>query len=140
MDVSRISPAPSCSSSAIHSTPLRAVASRPPVTYTVQAGVVPPAGASRRTSTAATTHWVPKLPASRPTRAGSRTAAVFTATLSAPARSAAPASSTERIPPPTVNGMKMASDTRETISSVVSCPSWLAVMSRNTSSSAPSAS
>jgi len=85
-------------------------------------------------------HWLPKLSASRETSDGSRTAAVFTDTLSAPARSAPPASATERMPPPTVNGMKIESATRATISRVVRRSSGLAEMSRNTSSSAPSAS
>ena len=67
-------------------------------------------------------------------------AAVFTATLSAPARSRPSASRTERTPPPTVNGMKIASATRRTISSTMARASDDAVMSRNTSSSAPSAS
>jgi len=94
----------------------------------------------RRTSTAATTHWLPKLSARLETSSGERTAAVFTETLSAPARSAAPASVTERMPPPTVKGMKIDSATRDTMSSVVRRASGLAEMSRKTSSSAPSAS
>ncbi len=44
------------------------------------------------------------------------------------------------MPPPTVSGMKTTSAVRRTTSSMMSRPSWLAVMSRNTSSSAPSAS
>ena len=44
------------------------------------------------------------------------------------------------MPPPTVSGMKITSAVRRTTSSMISRPSWLAVMSRNTSSSAPSAS
>ena len=44
---------------------------------------------------------------------------MFTETLSAPARSAAPASATARMPPPTVKGMKIDSATRHTMSSVV---------------------
>ena len=47
-------------------------------------------------------------------------------------------SSTVRIPPPTVSGMNTCSAVRRTTSSMMSRPSWLAVMSRNTSSSAPS--
>ena len=68
------------------------------------------------------------------------TAAVFTATLSAPARSRASASSTERTPPPTVKGRNTVSATRRTMSSTMGRASEEAVMSRNTSSSAPSAS
>src|SRR5512135_239969 len=110
------------------------VRSRPPVTITTSFRPI------RLTSTAATMHWLPKLCASRSTSAGSRTAAVLTATLSAPARRTCPASSTERIPPPTVNGMKTESATRPTISRVVRRSSCVAEMSRNTNSSAPSAS
>ena len=61
-------------------------------------------------------------------------------TLSAPASSTACASSTERIPPPIVNGMKTLSAVRRARCTIVSRCSWDAVMSRNTSSSAPSAS
>ena len=134
MDVSRISPAPSASSRRIQSIASSGVSSRPP--FTITASLAP----IRLTSTAATMHWVPKLSARRETSEGSRTAAVLTVTLSAPARSAAPASATARMPPPTVNGMKIDSATRPTISSMVCRASWLAEMSRNTSSSAPSAS
>ena len=45
-----------------------------------------------------------------------------------------------RIPPPTVNGMNTVSATRRTISSMIARPSWLAVISRKTNSSAPSVS
>ena len=61
-------------------------------------------------------------------------------TLSAPASSTPWASSTERIPPPIVNGMKHSSATRRASSTTVSRLSLVAVMSRKTSSSAPSAS
>ena len=44
------------------------------------------------------------------------TAAVFTPTLSAPARSSASTSATERTPPPTVSGMKTCSAVRRTTS------------------------
>ena len=67
-------------------------------------------------------------------------AAVFTLTLSAPARSMVRASSTLRIPPPTVNGMNTCSAVRRTTSIIVSRPSDDAVMSRKTNSSAPSTS
>ncbi len=49
-------------------------------------------------------------------------------------------SSTVRTPPPTVSGMKQASAVRVTTSKIVSRFSWLAVMSRKVSSSAPAAS
>ena len=71
---------------------------------------------------------------------GRATAAEFTETLSAPASSTAWASCTERIPPPIVNGMKHSSATRRASATTVSRLSLVAVMSRKTSSSAPSAS
>ena len=49
-------------------------------------------------------------------------------------------SSTVRTPPPTVSGMKQASAVRRTTSRMMSRFSWLAVMSRKVSSSAPAAS
>ena len=60
--------------------------------------------------------------------------------LSAPARKIARMSSTVRNPPPTVNGIKTSSATRRTRSATMSRLSDDAVMSRNVSSSAPSAS
>ena len=47
-------------------------------------------------------------------------------------------SSSVRMPPPTVSGMNTTSAVRRTTSKIMSRPSWLAVMSRKTSSSAPS--
>ncbi|MNW17553.1 hypothetical protein D3C71_2167790 [compost metagenome] len=73
-------------------------------------------------------------------KSGSLTAAELIATLSAPARSSFLISSMERTPPPTVTGMKQCSAVRATTSKMVSRPSWLAVMSRKVSSSAPAAS
>ena len=49
-------------------------------------------------------------------------------------------SSRSRMPPPTVTGMKQTSAVRRTTSQMMARPSWLAVMSRKTSSSAPSSS
>jgi hypothetical protein len=83
---------------------------------------------------------LPSRSATAVTNSGVRTAAELMLTFSAPAWTSRAASSSVRMPPPTVNGMKMASATRRTMSSTMSRPSWLAVMSRNTSSSAPSAS
>jgi len=67
-------------------------------------------------------------------------APVLMATLSAPARSRTSTSRTVLTPPPTVSGMKTVSAVRRTTSRVVSRPSLEAEMSRNVSSSAPSAS
>ena len=61
-------------------------------------------------------------------------------TLSAPERSSVLMSSTVRTPPPTVSGMKQASAVRRTTSSMMPRFSWVAVMSRKQSSSAPAAS
>ena len=96
---------------------------------------------SRRLASIATTmHCAPKRADARSIRAGSRTAAELSDTLSAPAASTARMSSSERRPPPIVNGMKTSSAVRRASSTIVPRPSWLAVMSRNTSSSAPSRS
>ena len=89
---------------------------------------------------ATTTHWAPNSVASSATSSGRSMAAVFTDTFSAPARSSWRASSTDRTPPPTVKGMKTFSAVRRATSTMVSRASDEAVMSRNTSSSAPSAS
>jgi len=74
------------------------------------------------------------------TSAGEATAAEFSDTLSQPASSIARMSAGDRIPPPTVYGMKTSSAVRAATSSIVGRSSWVAVMSRKTSSSAPSAS
>ena len=58
-------------------------------------------------------------------------------TLSAPARSMSRMSSTVRMPPPTVRGMKQRSAVRLTTSTMVRAAVEEAVMSRKTSSSAP---
>ena len=60
---------------------------------------------------------------SRRSAPGAATAAVLTLTLSAPARSSRRASSTVRMPPPTVNGMNTSSAVRPTTSTIVSRPS-----------------
>jgi hypothetical protein len=71
---------------------------------------------------------------------GVLTAAEFRLTFSAPAWMSWVASARVRMPPPTVNGMNTCSATRRTMSSRMARPSWLAEMSRKTSSSAPWAS
>ena len=87
-----------------------------------------------------TMHWLPKRNAAARTNSGSRTAAELIDTLSHPASSNWRMSSSVRMPPPTVSGMNTCSAVRRTTSSMMSRPSWLAVMSRNTNSSAPSLS
>jgi len=57
-------------------------------------------------------------------------------TLSAPALRRSRTSARPRTPPPTVSGMKTLSAVRDTTSSMMRRPSWLAVMSRNVISSA----
>src|SRR5437588_5036449 len=85
-------------------------------------------------------HWDPNRSAASAISAGRATAAVFSDTLSAPARSKLSTSATERTPPPTVSGMKTWSAVRRTTSYMVSRPPLEAVMSKKVSSSAPSAS
>ncbi len=89
---------------------------------------------------AITTHCEPNTAASSSISSGRASADELTDTLSAPASSTACASSTERMPPPIVNGMKTLSAVRRASSTMVSRSSCEAVMSRKTSSSAPSAS
>jgi hypothetical protein len=71
------------------------------------------------------------------TKSRRATAAVLMETLSAPEVSSARMSSMVRTPPPTVSGMKQASAVLRTTSSMMPRFSWLAVMSRKVSSSAP---
>ena len=85
-------------------------------------------------------HCDPNRPAVSASSSGRATAAVFSETLSAPARSSRSTSATLRTPPPTVSGMKTCSAVRRTTSYMVSRPPLDAVMSRKVSSSAPSAS
>jgi hypothetical protein len=60
--------------------------------------------------------------------------------LSAPASSRRRMSAVLRMPPPTVSGRKIRAAVRPTTSRMVSRFSWLAVISRKVSSSAPAAS
>ena len=85
-------------------------------------------------------HCDPNRRAISPSSSGRAIAAVFTETLSAPARSIRSTSSGVRMPPPTVSGMNTCSAVRRTTSTIVSRPPDDAVTSRNVSSSAPSAS
>ena len=85
-----------------------------------------------------TMHWLPNRRAASRTNPDRWQAAELIETLSQPALSSARISSIVRIPPPTVSGMKTCSAVRRTTSIMMSRPSWLAVISRNTSSSAPS--
>ena len=89
---------------------------------------------------ATTQHCAPNSAAISEISSGRSTAAVLSETLSAPTRRSRRASSTLRMPPPIVNGMKTCSATRLATSTIVSRALDDAVMSRNTSSSAPIAS
>ena len=89
-------------------------------------------------SMATTTHCWPNLSESRFTRLGFSTAAVFMDTLSAPLMRASLASLIDLIPPPTVNGMFSSDATAFIILLRSFRRSGDAVMSRKTSSSAPS--
>ena len=80
------------------------------------------------------------LRAASPSSDGRAIAAVFSDTLSAPDRSRASTSAHDRTPPPTVSGMNTCPAVRRTTSYMVCRPPLEAVMSRNVSSSAPSAS
>ncbi len=91
-------------------------------------------------SIASTTHWAPNTSASSFSSSGRSSAAELTETLSAPASSTACASSTERMPPPIVNGTNTSSAVLRASLAIVSRFSCVAVMSRNTISSAPSRS
>src|SRR5438105_9610800 len=83
-------------------------------------------------------HCEPNARAPSVISSGRCTAAVWIETLSAPARSSLRISSTSRIPPPTVRGMKTSCAVRSTSSTSVARPSGVASMSRKVSSSAPS--
>ena len=84
-----------------------------------------------------TMHWLPNFSAPARIRSGLASAEELMLILSAPARSMVYMSSTERMPPPTVSGMKHWSAARSMTSTMVARPCALAVMSKNTISSAP---
>ena len=80
----------------------------------------------------------PNLLEDSETKLGFKIADVLTPTLSAPLSKIFRASSTDFTPPPTVNGILITDATLRTNSLIVSRCSSEAVISRNTSSSAPS--
>ena len=138
IEFSRISPAPSCAARCAHATASIPVPVRPPWVVTSKPLRCWPA--ARRASTDSTMHCDPNRWAASDSSSGRATAAVFSETLLAPARSSRSTSATLRTPPPTVSGMKTCSAVRRTTSYMVSRPPLDAVMSRKVSSSAPSAS
>ena len=131
MLVNKISPAPRRSASTAHSTASSPTNFRPPWVETPH---LPEAW--RLASIATTMHWLAKAAAPSLISSGLLMAAVFRETLSAPARSISRMSFTERMPPPTVSGMKQHAAVRRTTSAMVARPSEEAVISRKTSSSA----
>ena len=135
MLVRRISPAPSFSTRMAHSTASIPISTLPPFLNIFQ-----PPSSLCFASIATTTHWLPNLSAASLINSGRIIAAELTDTLSAPSRRIALKSSTVRIPPPTVNGINTFSATFRTISATVFLASEEAVISRNTSSSAPALS
>ena len=137
IEVTSSSPAPRSTTRSAQAIASRPVASRPPCTTTSQAASV---GRSPSPRVDGDDDRLPaERAAQRLTSVGSATAAVFSETLSAPARSTSRISSTVRTPPPTVSGMNARRAVRSTISRSVPRRSGAAVMSRKTSSSAPSA-
>jgi hypothetical protein len=137
IEVSKISPAPRSSASQAQSKTRRPVAFRPPLTKTSASSTEAPS--FRRASIATITACAPKLPPISPINSGRAIADELILTLSAPASNTAAASSALRIPPPTVNGTNNAAAVRFTVSSSVPRPSWVAVISSSTISSAPAA-
>src|SRR5258708_4394002 len=134
MEVSRISPAPRSSASRAQASAFLPVGLRPPATKTSAASAGP---APRRASMATITACEPKRPAILPIRLGSATAAELMLILSAPASKTWAASSSVRMPPPTVKGTNISRAARRTVSVKVLRSSWVAVMSSSTISSAP---
>src|SRR5438477_2097625 len=139
IEVSRISPAPSETTSWAYSIASIPVEFRPPWVNISQRSE-PPARLTRLASIATTMHCSPNFSAASLTNSRRATAAELIETLSAPDRSKVLMSSMVRTPPPTVSGMKQASAVRRTTSSMMPRFSWVAVMSRKHSSSAPAAS
>src|ERR1700722_9893534 len=138
IEVRRISPAPSDTTSWAYSMASIPVELRPPWVKISQRSEPP--RFTRLASMATTMHWSPNFSAASLTNSRRLTAAELIEALSAPERSSVLMSSTVRTPPPTVNGMKQASAVRRTTSNMIPRFSWVAVMSRKQSSSAPAAS
>ena len=117
----------------------QSTASRPvsPVAMWVRTSQEP---SPRFASMFATAHWEPKASATSEMSSGRSTAGDVRHTLSAPALSAARASSSVRIPPPMTRGTKTSEAVAAATSRIVLRPSVDAAMSRKTISSMPSAS
>ena len=87
---------------------------------------------------ATTTHWLPNFCAKSLINCGFFTAEELIETLSAPFCNKISTSSTDEIPPPTVNGILMVAATLRTKSTKVLLRSSVAEISKKTNSSAPS--
>ena len=92
----------------------------------------------RLQSIAVTMHWAPNMSEDSLINSGFLTADVLTETLSAPALRIWRIASMELIPPPTVRGIKTSSAVLSITLIIVSLPWAEAVISKKTSSSAPS--
>eukprot|EP01022_Parablepharisma_sp_SALTPOND_P016322 TRINITY_DN2380_c0_g1_i1.p1 TRINITY_DN2380_c0_g1~~TRINITY_DN2380_c0_g1_i1.p1 ORF type:complete len:563 (-),score=94.78 TRINITY_DN2380_c0_g1_i1:1050-2738(-) len=138
MELRQISPAPRDSPFLAHSTASRPVYLRPPCTTISQPEGICSDFSTCFTSMPKTTHWDPNAAAPSLMTSGFFTAPELTLTFSAPARSTARMSSRVLMPPPTEKGMKILEATSLTTSRKMLRPSWEAVMSQNTISSAPS--
>ncbi len=132
IDVNRISPAPRSSTSLAHSNNLRSVGTLPPTKCTIHSPSICLA------SIATTMHCEPNLATKSLINCGFLTADEFIDTLSAPFCNRTSTSSTEEIPPPTVNGIFTFSATLYTKSANVLRFCSVAEMSKKTNSSAPS--
>ena len=123
MEFNTISPAPSATPRAAHSIASMPVSSRPPLAKRRNCP------STRFTSILSTTHWSPYFLAAAPMMAGSAMAPELTLTLSAPHFKTRSKSSSVRMPPPTVRGMKISPATRRRMSVNRFRPSAEAVMS-----------
>ena len=131
MEVSKISPAPLSANSLAQAWVISSVALRPPWVCTLSTH------ARWRVSTATTTHWEPNSRAIWSMMMGLFTAAELIEILSAPAARRRYTSSKVDMPPPTVKGMLISLATCVTSAARVLRLSTVAVMSKNTNSSAP---
>ena len=132
IEFNTISPAPSDTARLAHATASSPVGLRAPCENTSHLS-----GAIFRQSIETTMHWLPNFSAPSRMSSGRASALELMLILSAPARSIVYMSSTDLRPPPTVSGMKHWSAARSITSTIVARPCAVAVMSKNTISSAP---
>jgi hypothetical protein len=132
IEFNTISPAPSDTAFLAHSIASRPVSLRPPWENTLHLS-----GAVRLASIETTMHWLPNFSAPSRISSGRASALELMLILSAPARSIVNMSSKDLMPPPTVSGIKHCEAARSMTSTIVVRPCAVAVMSKNTISSAP---